>query len=389
MADRFTLAFWILVVQALEAFILIKGLKIPARWVPLVIAAFVVFNLPLPYVLWLQAGARQPSVLLAAAVVRPFFAWHFNWLTFLVSLAPLIVIVRAGAWYFDSEAAVSALRWAILLVAGSWGALTVMGLVNTVRPPQVKTQEVAIAGLDRELDGLRIGHLSDPHVAWWNAKGEFKRTGDLIAGLRPDLLLITGDMVDHHPDYVHAFADCLEKVQPRLGRYAIIGNHDVYTGREAVARRMEARGFRMLRNQSVSLLEKGARLCLAGYDDSGKSWTGGDPAVDRIPEAVAGCDPGLPIILLSHRPPRLKKIERSRVSLVLAGHTHGGQFRLPFGGPGLADMTFEHSSGPRQSGDKTLYVSHGAGTVGWPFRLFCPPDVTLIILRPFEVSGEQ
>ena len=381
MPEKLVIALGILVIQALEAFLFIRGLKIPGRWGLWVVALFILFNLPLPYVLWLQSGARQPSTPIAALAVRPFFAWQFNWLCFLFFLAPLIILGRAGAWLFGWEVIINVLRWLICGLAAAGALLTVFGLVNTVKPPEIKTIEIALPGLPPDQDGLRVAQLSDLHVAWWNSRAEFQRIGRMVADLRPDLLVITGDMVDHNPDYVEVVAGGLEKVRPRLGRYAVIGNHDIYTGREAVARRMEKNGFKMLRGECVSLKEKGAAVSLAGYDDSGKSWTSGDPAENMVPTALAQCDPDLPVILLAHRPPRFEKIENSRISLALAGQTHGGQFRLPFDGPGLADLTFPHASGLYQENGKSLYVTHGTGTVGWPFRLFCPPEITLIVLR--------
>jgi uncharacterized protein len=371
----------VLGLQLLEALVFVRGLRITGRWVTGVAVVFIIVNLPVFYLAWLVPAARQPSELMAALVVRPAYAWFFNWLCFLVFLAPLVGLARGAEVWFGFATLFKVVRAAVLGIIIFWGLLTVVGLLNTVRPPGVDRVEIKLPGLDPALDGLKIVQLSDPHVAWWNSRAEIARLGDIIAGLGPDLFVVTGDMVDHNPDYVHAFADGLANVRPRLGRFAIIGNHDVYTGKEAVARRMEERGFHMLRTACVSLRDRGAAISLAGYDDSGKSWTSGDPAANKIPDATASCPAGDPIILLAHRPPRFSKILSSPVALVFAGHTHGGQLRLPFGGPGLADLTFPHALGLYQEGGKSLYVTRGTGTVGWPFRLFCPQEISLIVLR--------
>ncbi len=374
-------AFIFFILQALVLFFLIWGLKIPMRFAFWLITVFVLFSLPLPYILWLQAGARQPPPFLAALVVRPFFAWQFNWLCFLVFLAPVIVLARAGAALFASEIIIATLRWAVFIIAMIWGSATIIGLWDTTNPPIVERHEVKIKGLPRADDGIRVVQLSDPHVSWWNSRQEICETGRIIAGLEPDILVITGDMVDHNPLYVHALADCMDKVNPRLGRYAIIGNHDVYTGTEKVARLMGGRGFRMLRNEWISLEDKGAHLALAGIDDSGRTWISSDPQEKRIPEILADSPQGLPVILLAHRPSAFKHVKGLPVALTLTGHTHGGQLKLPFRGPGLADISFARPSGLYQLGDQVLYVSRGTGTVGWPFRLNCPKEITLIILR--------
>jgi hypothetical protein len=156
----------------------------------------------------------------------------------------------------------------------------------------------------------------------------------------------------------------------------------VYTGAEEVSRRMEQRGFKMLRGEWVSLADRGAPITLAGFDDSGQNWTGADTlAESRLPDLVKDCPKDQPLILLAHRPSAFDKVQGLPVALVLSGHTHGGQLRLPFGGPGLADIVFAHPMGLFRRGNQTLYVSRGVGTVGWPFRLFCPPEITLITLQ--------
>lgn len=371
--------------QALVALVLIWGLKLQGRPVTWTVIAFAVFNLGLPYLMWLQAGARQPSFWLAALVARPVFAWYFNWLCFLIFLAPVIVLGRGLAWVSGWNAVIAGLRWLTLGLAGIWGVATVVGLIGGIFPPRVVTREIRLPHLPKEENGIRVAQLTDPHVAWWNSREEICRIGAIIADLKPDLLLLTGDMVDHNPDYVFAMTDCLPAQPPRLGRYAIIGNHDVYTGKEAVALRMEKRGYTMLRNRWISLEDQGSKLVLAGFDDSGQGWTGYDQALKMVAQIFSDVPKGRPLILLAHRPPRLKDLAAFPVDLILSGHTHGGQIRLPFGGPGLADISFATPAGLYREGRQTLYVSSGTGTVGWPFRLFCPPEITLITL----VAGEE
>ncbi len=368
-------------VQALEAFLFIRGVKLPGRWTVPVAALFTIFTAPIPYVLWLQSGARQPPEWAAAWIVRPVFAWHFSWLTFLVFWAPVVWLARYASPHLGGDALIAVFKWITLSMAVVWSVLMIWGLHDINLAPSIEEVEVEIPGLAAEDDGLRVVQLSDTHVAWWNARSEFQRVADVAASLNPDLLLVTGDMVDHNPDYVHVFADCLDAVKPRLGRFAVIGNHDVYTGRREVAGRMEERGFTMLRGGCVDLSAKGARLALAGMDDSGKGWTGQDPWDEKVGDALAHCPAGVPVILMLHRPSAFSKLDGTPVALTLAGHTHGGQLRLPFGGPGLADLTFKYSQGLHSMNGRKLYVSRGTGTVGWPVRLFCPAEVTLLVLR--------
>jgi len=371
----------IIVFQVLEILFLKWGIRLQGRTFWLLVIVFTVFLLPLPYQFWLIHNARQPPAWAAALIVRPTYAWHFNWLSFMLFIAPVIVLVRFGGSISGWSGAVPFLRWFVAAVLGVWGAVTIYGLAATLQVPKLEKVEITIPGLSQKDDGLKIAQISDMHFAWWNSQSEMRGIADMISPLNPDLFVITGDMVDHNPDYVYRLADCLENIKPRLGKFAIIGNHDVYTGADEVARRMSERGFFMLRGSSANLKDKGADLTLAGMDDSGEHWTGADPAENKIPGIVAKCPKDFPIIFLGHRPSAFDHIIGLPIALTLSGHTHGGQLKLPFGLPGLAEIGFRRTTGLYQNGKQILYVTRGTGTVGWPFRINCPEEVTLITLR--------
>ena len=370
--------------QAASAFAFVYGLSIPKPVSSVLLVLFGAAILQLPYLFWLASTARQPSRQVAFWLVRPLFAWHFNWSISLLVLGPVILLGSLGSALLSMPVIFETTKWIVLCFLTLWWVLALVGLLGNIRAPEVTETEIEIQGMGKGFDGLRIAHISDIHVAWWSAKEETRRVADLILAANPDILLITGDMVDHNPDYVNVFADAFAAVQPRLGRYAIIGNHDAYTGRNRVARRMEDRGFRMLRNEWVTLEQNGSRIVLAGMDDSAAGWISRDKASAQIGNMLVGCPEGVPVILLAHRPPDFNDIADLPIALTLSGHTHGGQLRLPFGGPGFADITFEHVQGVYSKGPRTLYVSRGIGTVGFPYRLFCRSEISMIVLRSSE-----
>lgn len=375
------LVFAFLGLQALALLLLKWGLKLEGRVFWGIVLVFVIFCLPLPYLAFLISHARQPGSLTAALIVRPVFAWQFNWLGFLLLLGPLVIVLRVLGIITGWEWMVTLLRWLMGSIACFWGLVSIYGLAATIKPPEVTTHELIIPGLAKKDDGLRLVQLADPHLSWWTSRQEAQEIIDTIKGLKPELLVLTGDLVDQNPDYADSLGEYLKQVQPRLGKFGIIGNHDVYTGREEIAQKMEASGIRMLRRGWVSLEDKGVGLLLGGMDDSGIGWTGPDPWEKQIPEIVKSCPPGLPLIWLGHRPTSFDKVLGLPVALTLSGHTHGGQLRIPFGGPGLADLGFARSAGLYRVGDQVLYVSRGTGTVGWPFRIACPEEIALFILR--------
>jgi len=367
--------------QAVELLLLKWGLKLQGRFFWGIVLVFVVFCLPLPYLAWLISHARQPGFLSAALMVRPAFAWQFSWIGFVVLLGPLVVILRLAGIISGWEGMVAVLRWLVGVIACLWGVISIYGLATTMGPAGVTTHELKIPGLAKKDDGIRLVQFTDPHLSWWTSRQEAQEIVETIKGLKPDLLVLTGDLADQNPDYTDSLGDCLQEIHPRLGKFGIIGNHDVYTGREEIAQKMEAHGIKMLRRGWVSLQDRGANLVLGGMDDSGIGWTGPDPWEKQIPEIVKSCPPGLPIIWLGHRPTSFDKVLGLPVPLTLSGHTHGGQLRIPFGGPGLADIGFARPMGFYQVGNQVLYVSRGTGTVGWPFRIACPEEISLFILR--------
>jgi len=357
------------------------GLKLQGRVMVVIALAFVLFCVPLPYLSWLISHARQPSFWTAALIVRPSFAWQFNWIAFLLFLEPVIVLARLANVISGEALIVSALRWLVAAVLVIGGIITLYGLATAARPPAITRLELKIPGLSGKDDGIRVMQFTDPHWSWWTSDRETAKIAAMIKELNPDLLIITGDLVDQNPKYTNLIARHFADFEPRLGKYGIIGNHDVYTGREEVAELMESCGVKMLRRGHVSLKDKGADLVLAGMDDSGDGWTGPDPWERHIPEIIAGCPKGMPIFWLGHRPSCFDKVIGLPVPLTLSGHTHGGQLRLPFNGPGLADIAFKHPMGFYEKNGQMLYVSRGTGTVGWPFRIGCPQEIALITLR--------
>ena len=378
------LAFIILIMTALELLLLKWGLQIPNRAMIWVLIVFLAFLAPVPYLMWLNIKARQPSRKTAAWLVRPVFAWQFNWMFFLITVGPLIVLARASAGAFHSYTIISLIRAVSIALISLAGALTVWGLLTTLRRPQVIMRELVIPGLAWKDDGIKLAQMTDIHFSWRHSREEMQRNVDIIAGWNPDLLVLSGDMVDHNSDYIVPLADCLEKIQPRLGRFAIMGNHDVYTGGREVGEALSSRGFRMLDSGHASLVDQGVGLVLAGKDDSGKRASGPDPEEDQIPEIIANCPKGLPIIFVGHRPSSFDKIIGLPVALTLSGHTHGGQFRVPYSKRSHSNLTFKRNMGLYREGEQMLYVSRGTGSVAWPFRLWCSEEITLLTLRSPE-----
>lgn len=255
----------------------------------------------------------------------------------------------------------------------------------------VRRVDVPIPGLPQALEGLKIGQLSDLHRGPTMPRFRVERAVALVAVETPDLVALTGDFVYRRSSYAAEYPGLLAPLRPSLGIFACTGNHDHWTDPGAVTTALQAAGVTVLRNQHQLVTVGGARLCVAGIDDMGASGLGAhhaDPA-DDLPAALAGSPlSGVVRLLLAHNPDSVMEPVFARemacrpIHLVLSGHTHGGQVRLPLvGAPRLSSRYGRlFGGGLVRVGGTLVYVSRGAGA-SWPVRFNCPPEVNVLTLR--------
>jgi hypothetical protein len=297
----------------------------------------------------------------------------------------LAIRLGALAWAPTARAALRpgvALAGALVLTA----AAAVYGTICAwqVRPREVVIHTSALAPGSRP---IVIAQLTDTHVGIYTGAGRLDRALSIVRRVKPDVLVSTGDMVDSPRQRIDGLARMFHDVDAPLGKFAILGNHEFYSGLSESLAFHEAAGFRLLRQEHVQVCPG---LILAGVDDRAGDHRGSAARSDELqalPERAVspdGQDPPHPfVILLKHRPD-VRADSLGRFDLQLSGHTHGGQIfpfhlvhRLIFKyGPGLHDL----------GQGSQLYLSRGAGTWGPPMRLFAPPEVTIIRLLPAEQS---
>ena len=250
-----------------------------------------------------------------------------------------------------------------------WGAVRGRHAFELVELP------VRIAGLPRALDGYVIAQISDLHAGTYVGDREFDEGLERVRAAKPDLLVVTGDMVDFNPAYAPLVARRLSGIAPRDGIFACLGDHDYYAGADQVLTTLHAAGVRPLVNDGRLVRPgDGGGFALLGVDDQWSPRYGGAGA--RLDLALATVPASAPRILLSHQPPTIDRWA-GRVALQLSGHTHGGQIN-----PGFrpADMFMRYVAGEYRREGTVLYVNRGFGTVGPPSRVGAPPEVTRIVL---------
>lgn len=222
------------------------------------------------------------------------------------------------------------------------------------------------------LDGLRLLHISDLHIDLQPGMVEVIR--ERLRGLHCDLICLTGDYwessIGNHNSALRLLTE-LRAALPEapLGRFASSGNHDSVD----LLAWMHAHGFPMLINEAVTVEHRGQPLVIAAVDDAWRFALHDLEAADRARPA------GPPAILLSHSPQIAPEAAARGYSLMLSGHTHGGQFCLPGGHPLLAmpGIPTRLFSGAWQVGGMRGYTSRGSGCSHLPVRAFCPPEITL------------
>jgi predicted MPP superfamily phosphohydrolase len=240
----------------------------------------------------------------------------------------------------------------------------------------VKDVEVKVPGLDPKFDGYRIAHLSDLHIGTLTPKAAGFRWTRAANARKPDLAVVTGDMVTSGTAYHADIAEVVGSLEAKDGTFVSMGNHDYFGDGEPLISLIHARGARVLRNEGQLLERDGGRLYLAAIDDT---WT----KRDDMGRALEGCPEGVKTVLLAHDPERFPRAVERGVALTLSGHTHGGQIAMPFLSRwiSLARIAHRYNVGLYREQSSVLYVHPGLGTTGPPMRLGVAPAVVILTLR--------
>ena len=275
-------------------------------------------------------------------------------------------VLPAAALKADSALAVLVLA----LGATLWGAF------NARRLARVRRVDVPIAGLPAGLHGFTIAQISDIHVGPTIKRGYVEHIVQAVNGLRPDLVAITGDVVDGPVAQLAPHTRPLGWLAARHGVYLVTGNHEYYSGAAQWVAEFRRLGLRVLMNEHVLLDHQGAALVVAGVTD----YSAGafDPAQASNPAAaLAGAPAGATRLLLAHQPRSAAAAAPLGYALQLSGHTHGGQF-LPWNFFVRFQQPF--TAGLHRFQDMWVYTSRGTGYWGPPKRLGAPSEITVLKL---------
>ena len=261
---------------------------------------------------------------------------------------------------------------------------------------------IPIPHLPRSLEGLTIVQLTDLHVGPYIRRKELKYWVSLVNQLRPDLVVLTGDLIDRSLDDLPDAVSGLRGLRSSLGVLAVLGNHDLSSDRyssrgelvggETIAQGLNTIGIRTLRNEVISLGSGEDRLAVMGLDwvskPGSRNFYQYRPVETRfqLSRMSEQLPPETPAVLLVHHPDTFTEVPSFRIGLTLAGHTHGGGQVVFFtrdGVPvGLFSSRFKYPGGFFQEDGCSLYVNRGLGYLGVPVRINCPPEISRFRLFP-------
>ncbi len=226
---------------------------------------------------------------------------------------------------------------------------------------------------DEALSGLKIVFASDFHFKKYQRE-RLKKVTNLINAQNADIILSTGDYVAGHKLKstlpVDEIAENISQLKSKYGYYTVMGNHDDWVGNGSVISALEKKGVNILWNESISVNIEGKTLYIAGIED----FLTGNPDINKALEKVKN-----PVILLTHEPDMFIDVPDS-VNLTLAGHTHGGQIRLPFIGAIIVPSKYGNrfASGFINENGRKMIVTNGIGTSILPLRFNCKPEIVVI-----------
>jgi predicted MPP superfamily phosphohydrolase len=268
----------------------------------------------------------------------------------------------------------------VLLIGGS---ATGVALYTGLQRARVQRVRVTLERLPKALSGTKIVQLSDVHIGPTLGREFLEHIVSTSNALEPDLVVITGDLVDGTVESIGELCAPLAQLRARHGVFFVTGNHEYYSGALDWCRHLPNLGVRVLRNECVSIGTEEHSFDLAGIDDHHAEQFGHGHGAD-LARAVQGRDPARSLVLLAHQPRQAMEAEQHGVELQLSGHTHGGQI-WPFNY--LVKLQQPIVAGLGRVGRTQVYVNSGTGYWGPPMRLGTVPEITELTLEaPAAVS---
>jgi len=347
---------------------------------------------------------------LALMILLPFFgmilgrrlpAWQgtLSWITYIslgfISFVFTLLVIRDVLYlgglgvnkllvFFRPEVppALDAARRSFLIeatnlgVLGVAGVLTSYGIYEARKRPGVVNVTVPLKNLPAAFEGFRIVQISDIHAGLTIGREWIATVAEDVASLNPDLIALTGDLVDGSVAHLRDDVEPLASLQAPHGRYYVTGNHEYYSGAAPWVEEVRRLGFTPLMNEHVIIERNGERVVLGGVTDVTAGGFIAEHRSDPL-KAFAGAPSDTTHILLAHQPKSINAAASVGIDLQISGHTHGGQF---FPWNLLATLGQPYLKGLHDHNGTWVYVSKGTGYWGPPVRVGARSEITVLTL---------
>jgi uncharacterized protein len=357
---------------------------VPGGGATVLAAALLSTALPLAVLIGTRALGHYPGSVIRLLVFRPF--WYALFGVLLLTLASAAGALLGAPFGRAAEAA----RVALLSVAALFALGSVAGYAGS-RRLDIRRLVATLPGLPEGLDGLTVAQLSDLHVGPHTSRALMAKAARAVGDASPDLIAVTGDLVDDFPADIDHYAEMFAGLAAPLGVYVIPGNHEVYAGWEEVRARLARLPVTVLVNRSVTVAAQGARgavrLAVAGTGDPAFGPGSGGAAGPDIERTLADVPPDTFVLALAHNPALWPALAARGADLTLSGHTHWGQLAFPRLGWCLASPFLTLAMGAHASGRSLLYIHPGTGYWGLPFRLGHSAQVAILRLEKGKETG--
>jgi predicted MPP superfamily phosphohydrolase len=369
---------------------LVRDTQLPRPWAATLLAGLIGLAAGLPLMRLFMRGLPAATRLLSWPL--------YTWVGALMLLFVLLLgadLVKLVAWLWErirthSHPPIDLNRRTLVAraVAGAVtvaaGALTAMAMRSALGPVAVRRLPISLARLPRQLNGLSLVQLTDIHIGPTIGRAFIETIVACTNALNPDIIAITGDLVDGTVGELGDAVAPLGDLRARHGVYFVTGNHEYFSGATPWIAELTRLGVRCLRNERVSIGDGEASFDLAGVDDHSGARSGEEGHGEDLDKALENLDPSREVVLLAHQPKSVFAAARFGVGLQISGHTHGGQI-WPFSY--LVRLQQPFIAGLHRHAGTQIYVSRGTGYWGPPMRLGAPAEITQLILTRQEEQG--
>ncbi len=295
--------------------------------------------------------------------------YAYTWMGVIAIAFFFFLLQRGLAKFFPAQNNPLAIFFLVII-----GLISLYSLFNGMQTPRVKTVTIPVKQLPQSMSGFTIVQLSDMHLDGYKGMGVIAKIVARVNALKPDLIVITGDLIDGDVSEDPAFCQQLKQLTARHGVLAITGNHEYYAGLQTFLHLAQCSNITVLRNQAITL-SNGLQV-IGLEDDEGQRFNSGGPDLEK---AMVGCDASKPIILLYHRPFFSATAIQKGVDLQLSGHTHAGQIP-PM--DLLVWLYYKYPAGLYEKDGSYIYTSPGTGYWGPAMRFLSKSEITLFRLVP-------